>query len=517
MRTPFQPSGIRLGIARGVSYGLFGPPDQFVATGRELGAGLVRLYVYWSQVEPAPGRWDWTIVDAFLAQLTGDEEVWVTVCSSSTWATRQPTDFLPSSPAHDDIAFSRFVHALVGRCADRVQYWQCNNEPSNVGLLWAGTAAQYVAQLELFHQAVRGADPGAAVVLGGCGYDVLSASPGEPPQQFFDHVLAHGRDLFDVFALHLYDDPALIPSHIETVREMMRVHGYERPVVVGEYNGPTLFQLPQVESVLHETMARAFANAAGGDGVDLSTGELAASANVDTPERRAMKALYAKMADLPPQLQMLMAGCPRELEERRHRINCREIVSRNLLALSAGVKRTVCWHLAPEVPNYDDPFTMMELLQGKLLLLRYDDRGRLGQRQPAANTFRLLADQLDGAETVTRSHLDQHPGVYAFAVERPERGQLLVLWKDGDVFSGEDEPPALIDYPWPHGKALAIDALGTPQRLDVQGGQVQLPIGVTPIFITPHASAKDMCPGQLGYGDWSAEARTHNAPMGGTR
>jgi hypothetical protein len=33
---------------------------------RELGAGLVRVYLYWSQVEPEPGRFDWTVVDAFL-------------------------------------------------------------------------------------------------------------------------------------------------------------------------------------------------------------------------------------------------------------------------------------------------------------------------------------------------------------------------------------------------------------------------------------------------------------------
>src|SRR4051795_3560526 len=158
MSASFEPSGIRLGVARGISFGLFGPPDEVVAPSGELGAGLVRLYVYWSQVEPNPGQWDWSVVDAFLAQLNGDEELWVTVCSSSPWATRQPTDFLPSSPANDDAEFSRFVRALVSRCAGRVQYWQCNNEPSNTGLLWAGTADEYVAQLALFHQAVRDAD-----------------------------------------------------------------------------------------------------------------------------------------------------------------------------------------------------------------------------------------------------------------------------------------------------------------------------------------------------------------------
>jgi hypothetical protein len=51
----------------------------------------------------------------------------------------------------------------VRHCAGRVHYWQCDNEPSNVGLLWAGTAAWCIAQLRAMHQAVKAADPGAAV------------------------------------------------------------------------------------------------------------------------------------------------------------------------------------------------------------------------------------------------------------------------------------------------------------------------------------------------------------------
>lgn len=494
MSTPFQPSGIRLGIARGVSYGLFGPPEALIAPSRELGAGLVRVYVYWSQVQPQAERWDWTTVDAILDELTGDEEVWVTVCSSSLWATRHATDFLPPSPAKDDDAFYRFMHALVSRCAGRVQYWQCNNEPSNVGLLWAGSAGEYVHQLALFHRAVREADRNAAVVLGGCGYDVLSASPDEPPRRFFDHVLANGRDYFDLFAVHLYDDPARIPGHIHTVREMMRAHGCERPVVVGEYNGPTLFGLPDTDGILQETMENAFANADGGDAAGLSTGELAATADLDTPEREAMKSLYAKMPDLPASLQMLMAGCAPALEERRHRINCREIVSRNLFALAAGARRTVCWHLAPEIPRFEDPLTMMELLQGKLLLLGYDG-DQLARRYPPADTFRLLAAQLDGAQSVTRVQFDDHPDVFVFTVERPQRDRLVVLSKDGDAYAGEEEEPTPVTWPWPlPPEAVASDAFGVTRQLDVQDGQLQIPVTVTPLFLATPSNARG--PGQ---------------------
>lgn len=68
--------------------------------------------------------------------------------------------------------------------------------------------------------------------------------------------------------------------------------------------------------------------------------------------------LYRRMAELPPQLQMFMDGCPPELEAKRHRIACRQIVMRNLLLLAAGVRRTICGNLAPEVPSFSDPYQM---------------------------------------------------------------------------------------------------------------------------------------------------------------
>ena len=116
----FEPGGIRLGVVRGISYGLFGPPGEFVPQARALGAGLIRAYLYWSQIEPEPGRYRWDTVDALLGQLSGDEELWITLCSSSPWGTRQPTDFLPPSPALDQRAYAGFVRQVVRRCVDRV-------------------------------------------------------------------------------------------------------------------------------------------------------------------------------------------------------------------------------------------------------------------------------------------------------------------------------------------------------------------------------------------------------------
>jgi hypothetical protein len=477
-------------VVRGISYGLFGPPGEFGPQARALGAGLVRAYLYWSQVEPAPGQYRWDTVDALLGELDDDTELWITLCSSSPWGTRQPTDFLPPSPALDQGAYARFVRQVVRHCGGRVRYWQCDNEPSNTGLLWAGTAAEYVEQLTTMYAAVKEADPAAAVVLGGCGYDVFGSEPGSAPRQFFEYVAKAGRDAFDLFSVHLYGDLDRIPEYIATARQFMRAHGYLKPVLAGEHAGPQPFEFPEAMAVMQETFAAAFAAPAepepGPEPLPMGTGELAARAGQETPERRAMTALYNRMDTLPPRLQMFMAGCPAGLEARRERIGCRQVVTRTVLALAEGVRRTAYWNLAPEYPGPVDHLQMMHLLIGKLPLLGYRD-GELSLRHPAADTFALLAWALAGARTVSRITPEGPEGqqgtLRAFEADRAGRGPLLVLWDQRDPFDGEDQPPLTVTWPWPAAAAAVTDAFGRSWTVPARDGGLRLAVTDTPLLI----------------------------------
>jgi hypothetical protein len=461
------PDGIRLGIVRGISYGLFGKPDTFMPQLRELGATLVRIYVYWSQVEPDPGNFTFEGVDALLDQLDGSEEVWITVCSSSRWATQQATDFLPPSPAKDLNTYYEFVFRLVRHCAGRVNFWQCDNEPSNIGLTWLGSAQDYVAQLQVMHRGVKEADPTAAVVLGGAPYALPASTPDTPERQFYDALLRDGRDAFDIFDLHLYGPAEQIVADIETVRSMMRAVGYEKPLVVGEYNAPWPNLYPEATKAMEEAIA------AVAQGVD-DTGQ--------APEQAALANLYERMASLPPHLQMFMRGCPPALEAKRDRINCREIVMRNLLALSAGVRRTVCWNLAPEIPGYENALSIMDLLFGKFALLGYEG-SELRRRHPSAEAFAIMIEQLAGVDAVTRVEVPEQPDVYLFDVRRPARGPLLVVWRQRDSFIGEDEPPMRFAWPWPATSATAVDALGQRQPIELCEGRLRLHVSPTPVFV----------------------------------
>jgi hypothetical protein len=470
--------GVRFGIVRGIHYGLFARPESFVPQARALGARLVRAYVYWSQVEPRPGEFVFDTLDALLDQLDADDEVWLTLCSSSPWATRQPTDFLPPSPATTVAAYAEFVRQVVTRCAGRVTYWQCDNEPSN-STLWAGTADEYVLQLNAMYRSVKSVDPHAAVVLGGCGYDVFSSEPNSPQRHFFDRLADIGRDAFDCFDVHLYGDPYCIPEYVATARQFMRAHGYDKPVLAGEYSGPSLFEFRDVEAALQQILASAFAEAPAAQ----STDALRAGLTQATPERRGMQTLYAHMAELPARLQMFMHGCSPELEARRHRIASRQVVIRNVLALEAGLDRTTYWNLAPEVPGPTDPYLLMHLLVAKYPLMEYVGN-RIAQRQPAADTFALLASELDGVERVERIECLNQPAVYAFRAHRSQCEPVVVVWDRRDTFDGESEPPVDVRLAWSGSTAKALDAFGTSVSADVVEGHVRLAVSDTPLFVT---------------------------------
>lgn len=139
--------------------------------------------------------------------------------------------------------------------------------------------------------------------------------------------------------------------------------------------------------------------------------------------------------------------------------------------------------LAPEIPGYHDRLNMMGFLFGKLALLDYDGT-ELGARHPSAETFALLAAQLDGATRVRRLATSDRPGLYLFEVERHGRDALHVVWADGDVLTGEEQPGTPVDLPWPHEDAHAIDAFARPVPLERSGAVIRLPISVTPVFVS---------------------------------
>lgn len=474
-------SGSPFGVVWGFAYGwqneTKGKAEIFMPQVRELGCRSIRLFLFWGLIEPEPGQFAWESVDTFLSQLQPSDEAWIVLGTSSPWATRRSTDVLPCSPARDLKAYSHFVQELVQHCQGRVRYWQMDNEP-NEPVFWAGTAQEYADQLAVFSDAVRTADPNALVVLAGAQgtfdpSDPFQEAAARAGYQFFDYLLQHGADSFDVFDLHLYGDVYTVPACIQFYCQKMAALGYQKPLFIGEYNGPAPFEFGENFPFIGHLMGEFIAS--------ILDEDLQAQTEHSEAESRAIQTLYDRMDQLPPQTQMFLDGCSHELEEKRHRMNCRDLVMRNLLALSAGARKTFCWSLAPDPVERT---RLMHFLFHKLNLLAYEE-GVLGKPTPAAETLSLLAHKLTNIEVVRRIELPEHPALYLFEVQRQEQSSLFVLWERRDAFSGEEKPPTRFAWPWSAPHAQAIDALGKTVPTEVIHGYLSLDVSLTPIILEP--------------------------------
>lgn len=478
-------AGFPLGVAWGFVYGYYGvPAERFLPMLRQLGGGFTKIYLFWNQLEPEKGRYDWAAVDAFVEQLEDPEEGLISVFSASQWATRRASELLPPSAAKDPGDYYRFIYQLVRRCRGRVRYWQNDAEPNNP-VFWSGTSEEFVANLKVFHRAVKDADPDAVVVVGG--YDGLFVPPSvttippfamqEAGLAFFDHVLDKGRDAFDIFDLRLYGDPYTIAPRIEYMRGKMRALGYEKPIFCTEYGGPSLFQFPanrQYRAWITEWSQL------------VSSGDLK-----DSPVSARIAHLYETMADLPPETQMFMQGSLPTIEARLYRIQARELVMRNLFALSAGVQKTLYWQL---LEPRGDPNDLMMLMFGKIGMLGYEN-GALTHLFPVAEAFRRMAAAFHGVERVVRVDLPRQPELYFFQVDRVSRGSLYVIWERRDILSGEDAPPRRFSWTWTSDAVWTEDILGERPAAELCGGRVHISIASTPIFfMATHDVAPEPAP-----------------------
>ncbi|MFC3451557.1 hypothetical protein [Amycolatopsis speibonae] len=470
---------IRIGVAQGSSYGLFGPPETFVPQARELGAGIVRVNICWSQIEPEPDCFVWDTVDAVLEQLDGDVEAWVTVVSGSPWATRRSTKWLPASPAADAERYSRFVRAIAERGAGRIRFWQCEIEPC-LPLFWDGTAEEYLAHLRLFRDAVKQADPEALVVLGGAVPGAMlgdGAAGTRTWATFFGQVLRGAAECFDIFDVHPYGDPYLVASLVEACHAQMAAHGYRKPVVVAEQGGPLPTEFPGNLPYLAEVLAVHQRQFLGQEPMP-DTAETVAAA-----EDAAVVELYDRMGELPPALQMFMAGCPAELDAKRHRLACRDLVMRTVLALSAGARRSLSFPLAYERQLDSGSRVVAALMFDKLKLMdRVGDA--IEHRYPAAETFELLARHLDGAGQVDRITVDDRPGLYLFEIPRIGRTPVLIVWERAATQDTDAVSATEFTREWAHPTACAVDVFGAEVPVERDGGTLRLSVSATPVFIT---------------------------------
>ncbi|MGC9334385.1 MAG: hypothetical protein ACP5JJ_09575, partial [Anaerolineae bacterium] len=251
--------------------------DRGLGLAAEAGIRWVRRNgLLWAAVEAAPGERNWDAVAGLESELRAaherDLQVILVVRHAPAWAQAVPGHACgPVAPeALDDLA--QFMFDVVQRYSAPpfgVRHWELWNEPDvDPDLVAADSpfgcwgdmedpyygAGTYAQMLQAVYPAIKAADPGAQVLLGGLLLDREPAPEDtDVPGRFLEGVLhAGGGDYFDIVSFHAYAQfwgevvdwemqaPAwaarggIVAGKVSFLREVLADYGYEKPLMLTE-------------------------------------------------------------------------------------------------------------------------------------------------------------------------------------------------------------------------------------------------------------------------------------------
>lgn len=183
---------------------------------------VLRLWdcgVEWAAVNPAPGVYDWTRLDALVAQAeaAGVQRIIYTVAVTPPWAAGTPlgghAPWLPAGsnqPPTKLVVWELFIAALVTRYKGRIHAYQIWNEPQ---LKWFWSPESFYTLAEMTRRAyslIHGIDPNAKVVAA----PVLPrpSSGGMRRASRYLEALKRAGWHVDVWSAHLYPEEGERPS-----------------------------------------------------------------------------------------------------------------------------------------------------------------------------------------------------------------------------------------------------------------------------------------------------------------
>ena len=147
----------------------------------------------WSQVEPAPGRFDWKALDEQMDYLVQHQFVFGGLLNGGVrWNTQDKPGTLP---VNNLAAWSAYVSAIVQHTKGRIKRWEVWNEPPN-GTGRDQTPADYANIVVSAYDAAKSADPACLVGLAAKSAHV----------NYLEQVIKAGaKDHFDYITLHPYE------------------------------------------------------------------------------------------------------------------------------------------------------------------------------------------------------------------------------------------------------------------------------------------------------------------------
>jgi len=202
------------------------------------GCGSLRIPLRWRIVEPQPGQWDYSRIDAVLDAIPKNVDILATLMSVPSWANGVPLNttngWFDAYPPTQMATWSNYVARTVTKYKHRIKYWEIWNEENGVDFYRPKPdVRQYAELLRTGYMAAKTADPACVVVLGGLVMNGIVPSPWEPHKTMANYLEAlyqtGGKPYFDVANIHLYVTPTEGVAHAgkltRATRDMMARNG----------------------------------------------------------------------------------------------------------------------------------------------------------------------------------------------------------------------------------------------------------------------------------------------------
>jgi hypothetical protein len=260
--------------------GFFGIDPQSVPTERDVaymkagGIESVRWPMVWSSIQPTPrGGYDWSSFDPVVAAAARQGlQVLPFISGTPSWVARKPTK-LPIDNARARSAWTAFLRAAVERYGPGGEFWKLHaphvsggvgvayepepvvavptiakpipirnwqiwNEANFFYFAYPVSPQRYARLLKISSPAVKGADPGAKVILTGLfGEPTAHGRSGMPAAKFLQILYRTPgiKSLFDGIALHPYAvDAETLEELVEALHEVTLENHDRVPLYITE-------------------------------------------------------------------------------------------------------------------------------------------------------------------------------------------------------------------------------------------------------------------------------------------
>ena len=427
--------------------------DNFMDYIHDLGVSRTKVSFYWHKIEPKDDTYNWKEVDAYINQLQPGDRALLNVFTTG-WCTNQES---PKGATFKNEGckekYREFIIELVKRTKGKITYWQKDTEPASPRHYPADKFKEYVEAQKIFYETVKYIQPGAVVI--GVNSNGVDFRGGEPKNaDFFDYVIRYGKDYFDVLDIRLYKDKYDIPMRVEWFRDRMRKYGYEKPIVCTEFGGPGSWEFPEQYQSINKVLYPLYANGNFDE----------AFAKLDSMREEGL---------VPPEIDMFLVNTSPELEEKRNRIHCRDLIQRHLIILSSGVKELWYWNLQSSGSHP---------IFGKMRLMDPEGWNKL----PPYYCYQRMSDKLKDISSVKRIALSD-TNLYLYEITKTASDRpIYVLWHhDEGVDPYDDDTTPSISATFPvklSGTVTITDVFGNSYTKSISSS-LTLDVDNTPIFV----------------------------------